>query len=236
MRRIVALGVFAMVLCPSFGVAAFAAELNDAKLAQQCPGMAVWMKAHPHGEVLDAARDAQRTFTQPALRAELLSMADEDARTRSAAIADNGKHPALGAAVVAADGRHLARLKRIDATYGFPSEAQVGAAGVHAAWLLTQHADRDPGFQQHVLDELRPRVGKGGIRGQDFAMLTDRVLAAQGKPQRYGTQFAMANGVLQAKPVEDADNVDKRRADVGLPPLADYACMLRMVYQTPSGR
>lgn len=236
MRRIVSLGVFTMVLCPLFGVTALATELDDAKLAQQCSGMAIWMKAHPHGDAQDATSDAQRKFTQPALRAELLSMADEDTRTRSAAIADNGTHPAPGAAVVAADGRHLTRLKQIDATQGFPTEAQVGAAGVHAAWLLTQHADRDPEFQQHVLDELRPRVGNGGIRGQDFAMLTDRVLVAQGKPQRYGTQFAMVNGALQAKPIKDAGNVDKRRAYVGLPPLADYACMLRMVYQTPSGR
>ncbi len=31
--------------------------------------------------------------------------------------------------------------------------------------------------------------------------------------------------------MEDAANVDKRRADIGLPPMEDYECLLRMEYQ-----
>jgi hypothetical protein len=32
------------------------------------------------------------------------------------------------------------------------------------------------------------------------------------------------------EPIEDEANVDKRRAEVGLPPLAEYLLMLKKVY------
>ena len=56
---------------------------------------------------------------------------------------------------------------------------------------------------------------------------------AQGKPQRFGTQFSMHDGRLQADPIDDPAHVDGRRAGVGLMPLADYACLLQVVYGTP---
>jgi hypothetical protein len=66
-------------------------------------------------------------------------------------------------------------------------------------------------------------------------MLTDRALLAAGKQQRYATQFAIRNGEQQLSPTEDMDHVDQRRDAVGLPPLADYRCAMRVFYG-PSGR
>jgi hypothetical protein len=40
----------------------------------------------------------------------------------------------------------------------------------------------------------------------------------------------MKDGTLQVQPIADAAGVDKRRVSVGLMPLADYACMLQVVY------
>jgi hypothetical protein len=72
------------------------------------------------------------------------------------------------------------------------------------------------------------------LSGQDYALLLDRVLVGEGKPQVYGTQakrFEAWKGrepVLE--PIEDEGNVDKRRAEVGLPPLSEYREMLKQMY------
>jgi hypothetical protein len=46
----------------------------------------------------------------------------------------------------------------------------------------------------------------------------------QGRRQIYGTQLAFdeATGESYLEPLEDPDNVDKRRAEAGLEPLQDY--------------
>lgn len=60
------------------------------------------------------------------------------------------------------------------------------------------------------------------------AMLVDRVLQTQGKPQRHGSQFSRdaATGHLAMAPVEDLSGLDALRAQAGLMPMADYACVL----------
>lgn len=61
------------------------------------------------------------------------------------------------------------------------------------------------------------------------------MLRAQGKPQRYGTQFDRDKahpGVLVAQPMVDPAHVDAWRAQVGLPPSRDYACVLSKMYRT----
>jgi hypothetical protein len=60
------------------------------------------------------------------------------------------------------------------------------------------------------------------------------VLIGDGKPQVYGTQAQPIeewNGQDPTpKPIEDEANVDKRRAEVGLPPLSEYRKLLKEVY------
>jgi hypothetical protein len=63
-------------------------------------------------------------------------------------------------------------------------------------------------------------------------MLTDDLLAGRGKPQRYGTNFVLRDGELTPAPMEDEANVDKRRRAVGLGSLANYACVLRAMYDS----
>ena len=110
---------------------------------------------------------------------------------------------------------------------GFPTVAMVGVDGVKAAFILVQHADSDPGFQANILKVLRHRLPTGEINANQFAMLTDRVLLAQGKRQRYGTQFENQRGEWVPSPMEEKAHVDQRRKALGLVSLAHYACMLR---------
>ena len=70
----------------------------------------------------------------------------------------------------------------------------------------------------------------GELGAQDNALLADRVLLAKGKKQRFGTQFTGFGDHMQMEPLEDPPHVDQRRARLGLSPLADYTCMLRVFY------
>ena len=80
----------------------------------------------------------------------------------------------------------------------------------------------------------------GGLSGQSYALLLDRVLVREGKPQVYGTQakrFEEWKGQEPAlEPIEDEANVDERRAEVGLPPISKYRELLKRMYFPQSQR
>jgi hypothetical protein len=55
-------------------------------------------------------------------------------------------------------------------------------------------------------------------------MLEDRILTREGNKQVYGTQLRLNQTTqrMELYPIEDEENVDGRRATVGLEPLAGY--------------
>lgn len=165
------------------------------------------------------------------LRAELLRRAEKDQAARRAMDAD---------AWTAADAENLSWLRQVIAEVGWPGTSIAGADGARAAWLLAQHADRDPAFQRQCLGLLTAAVGQGEASAAELAYLTDRVLLAEGQPQVYGTQAQWRDGRCVARPLRDPARVDERRAEVGLEPLSEYlAAMAKhkdvpaMSYTTP---
>lgn len=133
------------------------------------------------------------------------------------------------------DQDNLRFLKRLVATRGWPTVSAVGAEASRNAWLLIQHADTDPHFQNDVLKALERLVPLHEVDGKSFAMLFDRVALSQNRPQRYATQFgAGPGGCLAARPVEDAGKVEELRAQVGLSTLREYAGKLSKAYGQPA--
>ena len=133
--------------------------------------------------------------------------------------------------ITTVDSLNTAWLKRHVETHGWPRQSDIGYEGAHDAWLLVQHADRDPAFQQLVVGLMETAVAAGEASGADFAYLTDRILVARGDPQLYGTQLRTASGgAVEPFPIEDPENVDKRRAVVGLPPLSEYLLQVKNFY------
>ncbi|MEN4905156.1 DUF6624 domain-containing protein [Luteimonas sp. TWI1437] len=199
----------------------------DALRAQ--PG---WTALRAEAESLDAARADTR---DSALRAELLARAARDQAVRSA-MTDGGTgrlDQSDWEAIAAVDRENVAWLKPLIETRGWPDSDLVGHDGAKAAWLLVQHADHDPAFQRDALARMQVAVELDRADRSDFALLTDRVLLADGQPQRYGTQFQTGDdGVMRMRPVEDPDGLEARRAAVGLPSMADYRQVLRAGYGT----
>jgi hypothetical protein len=117
----------------------------------------------------------------------------------------------------------IERLKAIIDEHGWPTIDLVGKDGEDAVWLIAQHADLDPQFQQQALELLRDAVEAGEASPGNLAYLEDRVAAANGLPQVYGTQIQCGrNGPVPSTPIEDAAEVEERRSGAGLEPLSDY--------------
>lgn len=128
----------------------------------------------------------------------------------------------------AIDTSNMQRLAAIIEDYGWPGNHFAGVPGADAAFLVLQHADS--ASQHRYLPLLRSAVANNEASGADLAMLEDRVLVHDGKPQLYGTQFKPGNS-LELAPVQDAAHLDQRRSELGLPPMAEYLKMARQIYQ-----
>jgi hypothetical protein len=179
---------------------------------------------------------------EPALRRELLSHEKEDQAIRAEYHVFREKNGLLGPdeeqkkkdnpelakgayeiakRMLKVDKANRLWLKEIVVKHGWPGKSLVGADGARAAWLLVQHADPDVAFQRQCLDHAL-KLPRGEIDAEHLAYLTDRVLLNEGKKQMYGTMLRKEDGKLVPKPIEDEANVDKRRGELGLPPLAEY--------------
>lgn len=165
----------------------------------------------------------------PSLQQRLLDMLERDQRHRNEASAleeqlghESPEVQALWEKQVALDRQSLSELLAIIESSGWPRRSEVGSDASTAAFLVVQHGDLET--QKRCLPALRLRVDEGEAQASHWALLLDRVRVREGLPQVYGSQvvWSEAESRLQLHPVEDPTRVDDRRAEVGLPPLAEY--------------
>lgn len=117
---------------------------------------------------------------------------------------------------------HLSRLRRIISEYGWPGQSMVGRDGAAAAFLILQHADHET--QVEYLPLVKTSLEAGELEGRHFALLQDQILVAERQPQIFGTQLYWEDttGKLEPFPIKDEANVDSRREEIGMMPLAEY--------------
>ncbi|MBO0697962.1 MAG: hypothetical protein J2P46_06195 [Zavarzinella sp.] len=178
-------------------------------------------------------KQGNKAATDQELRKELLRRRDEDQKFRQQVIEAQKKGPVpadLVKQLAETDRANREWLKGVVEKKGWPVRTLVGFDGEDAAWLMVQHADPDPAFQKQALKLLEAAVKENEARPIHVAYLTDRVQTGEGKKQIYGTQFTLKDGKLQAQPIEDEANVDKRRAELGMVPLAEYRKLMEQAY------
>ena len=133
------------------------------------------------------------------------------------------------------DAKNTKRLKEIIADIGWPVISKVGGEVASAAWLIVQHADREPEFQQQCL-ALMKKLSEGEVSKKDLAYLEDRVRVKNNLPTLYGTQFfENAEGIFGPHQIEDIENLNKRRNEMGLEPFEDYEEEIRQHVKTVVG-
>ncbi len=121
-----------------------------------------------------------------------------------------------------ADLINLVQVKGIIEKYGWLGYKEIGSQANTAIFTVIQHSDQ--ATQEKYLPLMREAVRNGKAKASALALLEDRVALQQGRMQNYGSQLlwsAKKNNYF-ILPLDDPDNVDKRRAAVGLQPLAEY--------------
>lgn len=163
------------------------------------------------------------------LQQELLEILKDDQGIRQlfmeAAKVHGYQHPkvdSLGKIMQHSDSVNLKKITKILDERGWVGKDLVGPQANQTLFLVIQHADYDT--QKKYLPMMREAVKKGNANSSALALLEDRVAIREGKKQIYGSQIGIKPGTNQhyVLPLLDPANVDKRRAEMGLGPIADY--------------
>ncbi len=172
--------------------------------------------------------EVEAEYDKP-LQAELLQILNDDQQYRGMLDSTEKKfgHNSkqiqdLWQVINAKDSIDLEKVKGILDTKGWVGPSKVGPQASMALFLVIQHS-RLP-IQEKYLPMMREAVKKGNANASNLALLEDRVLLGLGKMQIYGSQIGYDQETKKyfVSPLEDPENVDRRRREVGLQPLADY--------------
>ncbi|MEM8528007.1 MAG: DUF6624 domain-containing protein [Bacteroidota bacterium] len=120
------------------------------------------------------------------------------------------------------DSINEAQVMEIIDERGWVGKSLVGGQANSALWLVIQHAPIET--QEKYLPLLKASVLEGESRGSHFALLEDRILMRNGKPQTYGSQITRDEKTDKqiVYEIKDPEYVNQRRAEVGLGPIEDY--------------
>lgn len=120
------------------------------------------------------------------------------------------------------DSINLIKVKKLLDEHGWLGADVIGNQGNATLFLVIQHSDLET--QEKYLPMMREAVKKGNASSSSLALLEDRVALRNGKKQIYGSQVRrdQETGEYYVSPLIDPDNVDKRRAEVGLGPIQEY--------------
>jgi hypothetical protein len=121
------------------------------------------------------------------------------------------------------DSINLVQIKELIMKYGWLGPRKVGFRGSTTCYLVIQHADL--ATQEKYFPIMKRSVKQGNASAADLAFLEDRILLRQGKMQLYGSQLNTLKNkddISYPKKLQDPDNVDSRRFNVGLESMAEY--------------
>ena len=108
---------------------------------------------------------------------------------------------------------------------GMPSLKEVSRKQLDAIWLALQHTDKK--YRKKYFPLIEEAVKKGDLSKQQYALMKDRILMDDGKPQLYGSQIK--NGKLYE--LEAPDSVNERRKEMELEPLEEYLKNFNIEYK-----
>jgi Kdo2-lipid IVA lauroyltransferase/acyltransferase len=188
-----------------------------------------WLWLHRRWKVAPPAQEA--------LRLELLALALDDERVRSRLARQGRPFDGYARDMEATHRRNAKRLESLVDMRGWPGFSLAGQDGAQAAFLILEHAVGEPALQRRCLPLLVEAAARGEVPPLQPAMLLDRIRFFEGKPQRYGTALDWdGQGRLSFGELEDSENVDVRRASLGLPPLEVSLAERRLALAgTPEG-
>lgn len=113
-------------------------------------------------------------------------------------------------------------ITRLLDEFGWLGPDIIGSQGNRTLFLVIQHSGLNT--RQKYLPMLREAVKKGDALPLYLAGVEDRVATDLGKLQVYGNQvkYYPETKSFDVWPIIDPENVDKRRAEIGLGPISEH--------------
>lgn len=190
------------------------------------------------------AQQKKQEVQLPEIAKELKKMRDTEQKMRikwsgmvKKGKTETEKFKELTKASIAEDRTNTARMREIVNEYGWPTYDLVGKGPSNNAWLIVQHADRNPLFQAKCLPLLKEAVDNGQANPSNYAYLYDRVQVSKGEKQLYATQSSSNNGLYEGSfyALDDESNVQKRRNEMDIErSVVDYATSMGFEYTIPT--
>lgn len=180
-------------------------------------------------ELVKANKEKAEAHLDKPLVALLDSIYEEDQKYRQQLAAIEEKYgweseemKSLWKIIHEKDSLNQQNVKKILDERGWLGPDVIGHQGNQTLFLVIQHAEIET--QEKYLPMMRDAVKKGNAKAASLALLEDRVALRKGNMQIYGSQVGrdQETGEYYVLPLADPDNVDKRRAEVGLEPLQSY--------------
>jgi len=105
---------------------------------------------------------------------------------------------------------------------GMPTLKEVDKKHLQAIWLTLQHNNNY--YRKKYFKYIKNSVENGELELSYLAMMEDRILVGDGKPQLYGTQvkFNESTKKWELCPISEPSLLEKRREKVGLEPINIY--------------
>ena len=160
---------------------------------------------------------------QNTIRTELKEILRLDQKPRNRIVAAWQEHPQdtvlhqqIGREIWRNDSINLIRVCEILENYNldFGEENEI-------LWAVIQHSTLE--LQQKYLPKFISAAKQRKIRGELIPVMQDRIACQSGKLQLYGSQGNIdKNGIFVPAPISDPENVDKRRASMGMCTLQEY--------------
>ena len=182
----------------------------------------------------------EASYNQP-LKKELdaIYASDQGGRQKHEGIArqygnDSPEMRALWQEMRLTDSLNLRKITALLDSHGWPTKAEVGNMGTQTVFLVVQHSNL-PTMQKYF-PMAQQAAEQGNLAKSALALMQDRLLMWQGKPQIYGSQLTQDNKTnkMVFHPIEDEAHVDERRAAIGMEPLASYAKRFGLDYTVPA--
>ena len=96
----------------------------------------------------------------------------------------------------------------------------VGFIGNYSLALIIQQAELN--VQEKYLVKMRTAFENKNVESQDLALVEDKVALRKGQKQLYGSVVVTVGNKNYVAPIEDVENLNKRRTALGLKPMNEY--------------
>ena len=98
---------------------------------------------------------------------------------------------------------------------------------LNTIWLVIQHSDMEN--IEKYLPYIKQSAEKGYISQVQLATMEDRLRVYKRTAQIYGSQTIDKGDTIYFYPIAEPENLDSRRAEIGMTPIAEYIKPLKEV-------